>query len=692
MPSPKNTARITSGSKANITPDKMTGATSPTRSEAVAVGILCASVVLAPLALGSSGTWPRLALETAMTLAVGCWAFSRSISVWLTATPLLVVSLILLQLMPLPDSLLVYLAPVSAGAWKVAHEGSPEAWGRISIDPAATLAAARRLLIGLATIAAVIGLGRYQSYRKKLIAAVSISGALILGLGLIFGHANKERVMLGLFKLAGPLQPNHSPLIMPVESAGVGMADWVTIDWQRYLVDSAAVGDGFGSYIYSNHFAGGVTLTLPVLLAAWLFLTSNRLHNAVRYAGMAVAVVAAAWSVGWIAESRAGVASLVLACITLVAVVVVRPWPRRIAAAMLALNAGAIVLLLVVLLGGVPGVADLVPRAWHAAIVHLLADARTLAVQIAIRMFCASPLLGTGLNTYQDIFPQFYKDTFSLFYAHNDYAQLLAETGIVGTAIAVLLATRLWMLGVRFYREAKGAYRTLNAGPWAAVAGIATHSAFDWNLHLPANAFLACVVVGLSASSVPSRTNLSRNNGNNAFSWIQIPEYVPQMGLVAACVLSLLFLGRDAISDTTQLQLRQAIVTDRLATKKTDRQAAADALGSAIRAGTAMARWNSGSAPLALLLGQAHFHLASHAGKPAAREALIVSANDWFSRAKRRCAILRGVPEPIPKQQPNPQPPDRTKKVGAAIRIKPCTGWPAGTMLACVLPELSYPA
>ena len=164
------------------------------------------------------------------------------------------------------------------------------------------------------------------------------------------------------------------------------------------------------------------------------------------------------------------------------------------------------------------------------------------------------------------------------------------------------------------------------------------------------------------------------------------------MGLVAACVLSLLFLARDAISDTTQLQLRQAIVTDRLATKKTDRQAAADALGSAIRAGTAMARWNSGSAPLALLLGQAHFHLASHADKPAAREALIVSANDWFSRAKRRCAILRGVPEPIPKQQPNPQPPDRTKKVGAAIQIKPRTGWPAGTMLACVLPELSYPA
>ena len=613
--------------------------------DTIAVAILGLSAIAAPIALGASGALTRLALESLMTAAVICWACGDRRPIYLTIAPLLICGLVLLQLVPIPDRLLVNLAPVSAGAWKVAHAGMTDSWGRISVDPAATLTAARRLLIGLATVVAVISLGRSQSQRKQLITAIAISGTIILSLGLVFGPATKNHVLLGFVDLSGPLSANASPSIMPVESAGAGGHEWVTVGRDRYQSDSASVGDGFGTYIYSNHFAGAVTLTLPIALAAWLFVTTGRLADGVRYLPVAFTVAIAAWSVGIRAQSRAGVGSLLFACIALIATVVVQQWPRRVAATVTAAATALFVALSLALLGAFQGIVQNAPPELQAAVDHVLNDARVISAQVALRMFLASPLLGTGLDTYQDIFPRFYQDRFTLFYAHNDYAQILAETGFVGAAILLTMIAALVVRYTRFYREAKGPYRTLNAGPWAALAGIATHSAFDWNLHLPANALLACLVVGLTASSVPNRRNPNARNVR-----ARVPEIIPRAALVIACFCSLTFLARDAVSEMTQRQLRDAIVADRLTSKDPKQPSAEDQLLSAINAGQAIARWDRGNSRLALLIGQANLHIANQTNDRTASEALRGAADQWFQRAKRCCAACRGLPEPVPRE------------------------------------------
>ncbi len=144
--------------------------------EAVATAILASVAVAAPLAIGGSSSWAKLAIESACTLAVAACALSGSRNVGLTSLPLIIAGLAGLQLLPLSDSVLVWLAPVSAGAWKVANAGDPAAWGRISVDPHATVASLRTLLVGLGTVVTVVGLGRYKSHRRLLLGGVAASG------------------------------------------------------------------------------------------------------------------------------------------------------------------------------------------------------------------------------------------------------------------------------------------------------------------------------------------------------------------------------------------------------------------------------------------------------------------------------------------------------------------------------------
>jgi O-antigen ligase len=86
--------------------------------------------------------------------------------------------------------------------------------------------------------------------------------------------------------------------------------------------------------------------------------------------------------------------------------------------------------------------------------------------------------------------------------AHNDYLQLLVETGLAGFAIAV------WFL-VLVFRQAAGKLKnwTENASGALTVAallgcvGILVHSFLDFNLQIPSNAALFYVLSAIAASA-----------------------------------------------------------------------------------------------------------------------------------------------------------------------------------------------
>lgn len=610
--------------------------------------LLAVAAVVAPLFMGCTHEWARLSLEATMTCAVVLWAVAARERGWVFGLPVAIAGLVLLQLVPLPDSVLVNLAPVSAGTWKAANEGNPSAWGTISINPAATAAGGRRLLLGLATIAAVAGLSRSPRHRLWLTAALALVALVILTLGFLFPFDRDDRTLLGFIDLKGPIEFWRTPVLPPAQTSGWAYLDWVTLGDHRYLTDLRVIGDGFGPCITSNQFAGSVYLTLPAALGLFVWSTRDRGRWAA-IAGQSAAILlfgAAVWVVGHMAASRAGAAALMMAGLTLAAFAAPPGWLRKVMSAAAIGYAAFILVFALFFLMNFSALSELLPEQWRARVLAAGDDGRGIASRAAMRMFRASPFLGTGLGTYGDLYPQLLGSQYVWYFAHNDYAQLLAEAGLVGLVVAATLITLLAGRFKRFVQLPDSAAKVLDAAPWASLAALMAHSLFDWNLHVPANAFLAALIAGLCLGSVPSSP---QRTAVPATLRGTLAAFVPKLLLVGGCLAALTLLARDARSDAAErtLRLATALSTSKPADRMRQAALPLDAAISRAERAAEADPWNAG---LALALGQAHLHAAA-AGSDSATH--LTAADSSFRRAQARRAVSRGLPQPVPPQRPS---------------------------------------
>jgi len=117
---------------------------------------------------------------------------------------------------------------------------------------------------------------------------------------------------------------------------------------------------------------------------------------------------------------------------------------------------------------------------------------------------------GTGMGTFKYVLPNYRSQLDFLDvngvqrqaywnFAHNDYLQLLIECGVLGFALA------LWAIYWTFEWLAEWrAQATSDAGnPWAlsclgGVIALLLHSLVDFNLHIPANALVFCILLSLA--------------------------------------------------------------------------------------------------------------------------------------------------------------------------------------------------
>lgn len=118
-----------------------------------------------------------------------------------------------------------------------------------------------------------------------------------------------------------------------------------------------------------------------------------------------------------------------------------------------------------------------------------------------LRMARNFPAFGVGLAAWPEIFPRYESGPWNPYYfreAHNDYLQYLSETGLVGV---VLAAWFLAMAVARLFASRKG----LSSEDWPlfialmlALGAMAFHELVDFCLHVPANALLFTLFLGLA--------------------------------------------------------------------------------------------------------------------------------------------------------------------------------------------------
>lgn len=110
-------------------------------------------------------------------------------------------------------------------------------------------------------------------------------------------------------------------------------------------------------------------------------------------------------------------------------------------------------------------------------------------------------LTGSGGGSFYATFPTYHNRGIVGFYdhAHNDYLQLLTETGVIGLSLCslvVLLATAQALLALR--RRNDPLMRGTAFGVVLAICWLAIHSTVDFNMQIPANALSMAAILALA--------------------------------------------------------------------------------------------------------------------------------------------------------------------------------------------------
>jgi O-antigen ligase len=257
----------------------------------------------------------------------------------------------------------------------------------------------------------------------------------------------------------------------------------------------------YGPYVNHNHYAGLMELLIPIPLV----LSLNRLATG---KARAVAAATAAVMVGtiFLSGSRGGMLAILAELIFLTVLLVKQKRGMRTAAGI-----GVFLLIVISLLAWVGG-SELSHRiASVGAHSDLSSDVRTNINRDGIRMILKRPVFGWGLGTFPVVYPQFrtFYTNFFVNEAHNDYLQLLIETGFAGFGIMVWLVVTIYtraLKKIKNWSNDVGGAVTLAC--LLGLSGILVHSAVDFNLQIPANAalfYVFCTIAAAEPFAQPAR-------------------------------------------------------------------------------------------------------------------------------------------------------------------------------------------
>jgi O-antigen ligase len=238
----------------------------------------------------------------------------------------------------------------------------------------------------------------------------------------------------------------------------------------------------FGPYVNRNHFAGFAEMIIPVALVP-LVLGKVRRERLFLVGLFALVPIVALL----LSASRGGIVSFVVQIVMLLVMLLVRRAHGR------NVIIGGIVVLCAVMMVSWIGVQQVLQRFSGIQSLEVSVGKRAAMRADTWRLFLDHPVMGTGLGTFEMVFPPYDSlyDGKVVNHAHNDYLEALSETGVVGGLCCALFLGVLLINAMKGLAEPGSPFGVvLNLSGFIACVGILVHSLVDFNLHIPANALL----------------------------------------------------------------------------------------------------------------------------------------------------------------------------------------------------------
>ncbi len=123
--------------------------------------------------------------------------------------------------------------------------------------------------------------------------------------------------------------------------------------------------------------------------------------------------------------------------------------------------------------------------------------------KVAVDAFSAAPLRGQGAGSYQILWARDRDSDFNVLDGHSLYLESLAELGLIGLGLLVLV---LLALGGALAVRARGRNRSLYAAVLAAVLAWAVHAGVDWHWEMPAVTTWVFALGGLAIAAPAGET------------------------------------------------------------------------------------------------------------------------------------------------------------------------------------------
>lgn len=270
-----------------------------------------------------------------------------------------------------------------------------------------------------------------------------------------------------------------------------------------FILDYVGHARASGTFVNKNHYATFLAMALPLLIfraaGQYSFFAHRNDTSALSnvWWGIAAAFVAAALVASL---SRAGVLAGGLTTAVAIALCATRmQWRSRRGALIVSVALALLAIGLASVAGLMPLMRSVTGSSFgDGASSRLLMNSHTWT---GVTTFFP---LGAGLGSYSIAFQRFQTPQLLGFveYAHNDYLQLLFETGAIGVVILLLLAVAAYLTGRTLWRARTKSERLPAAlACYLGALAFAIHAWFDFPSHIPATAIVATLLFAASMST-----------------------------------------------------------------------------------------------------------------------------------------------------------------------------------------------